>query len=160
MAREKGSIEEFIRGGGKVRKRGCSSSSSSSSILHNVKLKRAIMVRKRGGSSTPVPTWKMSSETPPAMVSSPRQPSLVGVQGNRVAVSARKLAATLWELQEIPSLAAKGDMHDKKVKKSSRNSEYHKEKNTSRERMPLQSHYLPPHLSRPSHSPSFFSVCC
>lgn len=154
MAREKGSIEEFIRGGGKVRKRGCSSSSSSSSVLHNVKLKRAIMVRKRGGSSTPVPTWKMSSETPPAMVSSPRQPSLVGVQGNRVAVSARKLAATLWELQEIPSLAAKGDMHDKKVKKSSRNSEYHKEKNTSRERTPLQSHYLPPHLSDPSHSPS------
>lgn len=154
MAREKGSIEEFIRGGGKVRKRGCSSSSSSSSILHNVKLKRAILVRKRGGSSTPVPTWKMSSETPPAMVSSPRQPSLVGAQGNRVAVSARKLAATLWELQEIPSLATKGDMQDKKVKKSSRNSEYHKEKNTSRERTPLQSHYLPPHLSDPSHSPS------
>ncbi|KAH9328514.1 hypothetical protein KI387_000622, partial [Taxus chinensis] len=154
MAREKGIIEDFIRGGGKVRKRG-SSSSSSSTILQNVKLKRAIMAGRRGGSSTPVPNWKMSSETPPAMASSPYPPSLSGIaRGNRVSISARKLAATLWELQEIPtsSTIAAGAQRDKKVKKSSRNGDYYKTR--SRERTPLQSHFLPPHLSDPSHSPS------
>ncbi|GLJ46082.1 hypothetical protein SUGI_0970760 [Cryptomeria japonica] len=146
-------MEDFIRGGGKVRKRG-SSSSSSSTILQNVKLKRAILAGRRGGSSTPVPNWKMSSETPP-MASSPYPPSLSGIaRGNRVSVSARKLAATLWELQEIPtsSTAAVGIQQDKKVKKSSRNGDYYKTR--SRERTPLQSHFLPPHLSDPSHSPS------
>eukprot|EP00252_Welwitschia_mirabilis_P006660 TRINITY_DN17545_c0_g1_i1.p1 TRINITY_DN17545_c0_g1~~TRINITY_DN17545_c0_g1_i1.p1 ORF type:complete len:719 (+),score=143.26 TRINITY_DN17545_c0_g1_i1:49-2157(+) len=147
MAREKGSLEELIRAGGKVRKRGCSSSSSSSSILQNVKLKRAILARKRaGGSSTPVPTWKMSSETPGPVTASPYQVSYASKSS--VPVSARKLAATLWELQEIPSFPAKAK--GKRSSHNSRNGDPPKDKTAAM----LNSHSLPVHLSDPSHSPS------
>ncbi|KAG5055731.1 hypothetical protein JHK85_008241 [Glycine max] len=128
---------------GKIRKRGCSSSaSSSSSVLHNYRFKRTILVGKRGGSSTPVPTWKlMSSRSPLRALASPKYPpSQTGNKPRQAPVSARKLAATLWEMNEIPSPSP--SVRSKKELRT-------------RERVPrsMRSGSLPPHLSDPSHSP-------
>ncbi|KAK7284821.1 hypothetical protein RJT34_19574 [Clitoria ternatea] len=130
---------------GKIRKRGCSSSaSSSSSVLHNYRFKRAILVAKRGGSTTPVPTWKlMTSRSPLRTLDSPKYPpSQNGSKTRAPPVSARKLAATLWEMNEIPSPS---------VKDSARSKKEHR----TREKVPrsTRSGSLPPHLSDPSHSP-------
>ncbi|KAL2953755.1 hypothetical protein AAZX31_19G183900 [Glycine max] len=129
---------------GKIRKRGCSSSassaSSSSSVLHNYRFKRTILVGKRGGSSTPVPTWKlMSSRSPLRALASPKYPpSQTANKSLQAPVSARKLAATLWEMNEIPSPSVRS-----------------KKELRTRERVPrsMRSGSLPPHLSDPSHSP-------
>ncbi|CAL5426270.1 unnamed protein product [Camellia sinensis] len=85
----------------KIRKRGCSSSSSSS-LVRNYRLKRAILVGKRGGSSTPVPTWKMDSKSPPPSVLQNAK-SMKYPPSMDLSVSARKLAATLWEINEVTS---------------------------------------------------------
>lgn len=106
------------RGGGtttsKIRKRGCSSSSSSS-LVQRYRFKRAILVGKRGGggggggSSTPVPAWKTSTKSPSLALPAPEQSKGTltsrhcGVQAKEVSVSARKLAATLWEINNVPS---------------------------------------------------------
>lgn len=94
----------------KVRKRG-SSSSSSSSLVRNYRLKRAVLVGKRGGgggggSSTPVPMWKMSSKSAYNSSLQDEKKYLAskggggggGCEGKEVSVSARKLAANLWEI--------------------------------------------------------------
>ncbi|KAK7396728.1 hypothetical protein VNO78_17886 [Psophocarpus tetragonolobus] len=127
---------------GKIRKRGCSSSaSSSSSVLHNYRFKRTILVGKRGGSTTPVPTWKlMSSRSPLRTLGSPMYPpSQTANKPRQAPVSARKLAATLWEMNEIPSPSLRSK----------------KEPPRPRERVArsMRSGSLPPHLSDPSHSP-------
>lgn len=80
----------------KIRKRGASSSSSSS-LVQNFRLKRAILVRKRGGSSTPEPSWKMTTRL------SPLRGDEASGKVKEASVSARKLAATLWEIDEAPS---------------------------------------------------------
>lgn len=108
------------RGGGtttsKIRKRGCSSSSSSS-LVQRYRFKRAILVGKRGGggggggggSSTPVPAWKTSTKSPSLAMPAPEQSKgslnshQCGVKAKEVSVSARKLAATLWEINKVPS---------------------------------------------------------
>ncbi|XP_019187233.1 PREDICTED: uncharacterized protein LOC109181778 [Ipomoea nil] len=83
----------------KVRKRGCSSPSSASSIVHSYRFKRAIVVGKgrhglgRSRSNTPVPTWR----TTPFLRAAGESP------GTSRPISARKLAATLWEMNELPS---------------------------------------------------------
>ncbi|XP_024928818.3 uncharacterized protein At5g41620 isoform X1 [Ziziphus jujuba] len=137
---------------GKIRKRGCSSSaSSSSSIIQNYRFKRAILVGKRGGSSTPVPTWKLMSGRSPGsalrnMESPKYTPSLNGAKAKHAPpVSARKLAATLWEMNEIPSPRVKEGLDERRLRKELR----------ARERMARSVHSgsLPPHLSDPSHSP-------
>ncbi|XP_010246149.1 PREDICTED: uncharacterized protein At5g41620 [Nelumbo nucifera] len=149
MPRHNRSIEGLLGGPCKIRKRGCSSSSSSSSLVQNYRFKRAILVGKRGGSSTPVPTWKISSRSPTSVVGiveSPKyQPSHSGGKGKQAPVSARKLAATLWEMNEIPSPRMKDDLEERRIKKEMR----------ARERIArsVQSGSLPPHLSDPSHSP-------
>ncbi|XP_077229026.1 golgin family A protein [Tasmannia lanceolata] len=149
MPRQNRGLEGLIGRACKIRKRGCASSSSSSSILQNYRFKRAILVGKRGGSSTPVPTWKMSSRSPASMAGVPESPkytpSQTGSKIKQAPVSARKLAATLWELNEIPSPRAKEDLQEKRIKKEMRR----------RDRIPrsVQSGSLPPHLSDPSHSP-------
>ncbi|XXG78218.1 hypothetical protein AAC387_Pa08g2205 [Persea americana] len=149
MPRQNRGIESLIGGSCKIRKRGCSSSSSSSSILQNYRFKRAILIGKRGGSSTPVPTWKMGSRSPASMVGaseSPKHPpSQTGGKGKPAPISARKLAATLWELNEIPSPRVKEDFQERRSVKEMR----------GRERITrsVQSGSLPPHLSDPSHSP-------
>ncbi|KAL3518589.1 hypothetical protein ACH5RR_021178 [Cinchona calisaya] len=110
-----------VGGQSKVRKRG-SSSSPSSSLVRNYRLKRAILVGKRAGSSTPVPMWKMSSSS--------RSPSLKndrnvlqaskgtnggGDRGKELSVSARKLAATLWEINGmVPNAEVKNHLEDRK----------------------------------------------
>ena len=137
---------------GKIRKRGCSSSaSSSSSILQNYRFKRAILVSKRGGSSTPVPTWKLMNSRSPVSalraLESPRYPpSQTGSKAKQAPVAARKLAATLWEMNEIPSPSVKEASDDRRSKKEVR----------ARERLARSMHSgsLPPHLSDPSHSPA------
>lgn len=81
----------------KVRKRGCSSSSSSS-LVQNNRLKRAFLVGKRVGSSTPVPKWKMMSSKSPSM-----ENDKAPLKARELSISARKLAATLWEIDGLPS---------------------------------------------------------
>ncbi|XP_059627744.1 uncharacterized protein At5g41620 isoform X2 [Cornus florida] len=107
MPRQNLNVEGRMEGECKIRKRGCSSSSSSS-LVQNYRLKRAILVGKRGGSSTPVPTWKMSSRT----VKNGESMKFAPIKGGdevSVSVSARKLAATLWEINEVPSPEANGN---------------------------------------------------
>lgn len=143
---------------GKIRKRGCSSSaSSSSSIMQNYRFKRAILVgSKRGGSSTPVPTWKLMMRSPsmasmlramesPRYSGSQSGSKLKGQQQQQQPVSARKLAATLWEMNEIPSPRRKeGNVERRKMKEG-------REKGAAARS--VHSGSLPPHLSDPSHSP-------
>lgn len=86
----------------KVRKRGGGSSSSSSSLVQqNYRLKRSILVGKRVGSSTPVPRWKMTSSKSPE--NDKAFMNHVGSEkAKELSVSARKLAATLWEIDGLP----------------------------------------------------------
>lgn len=149
MPRQFGEMEDLING--KVRKRGCSSSaSSSSSIIQNYRLKKAVLVGKRGGSGTPVPTWRLVSSRSPSValraVESPKYAgSLSGKSKLQAPVSARKLAATLWEMNEIPSPRMKDGLVERRLKKEAR----------GREKIHRSTHSgsLPPHLSDPSHSP-------
>ncbi|KAK2640803.1 hypothetical protein Ddye_022566 [Dipteronia dyeriana] len=143
------------RGLSKIRKRGCSSSSSSS-LVQKYRFKRAILVGKRGGSTTPVPTWKTSViKSPPPPSSSavpitekqlPKSTLLQpGIKAKEMSLSARKLAATLWEINKIPSPKVNKDLDSTREKKDLR----------SRERVlrGSVSATLPPHLSDPSYSP-------
>ncbi|OWM79057.1 uncharacterized protein At5g41620 [Punica granatum] len=149
MPRQIGEMDDLING--KIRKRGCSSSaSSSSSIIQNYRLKKAVLVGKRGGSSTPVPTWRLrNSRSPSVALRAVDSPQHAGSQSGRskvqAPVSARKLAATLWEMNEIPSPRMKDGLMERRLKKESR----------GREKIPRSTHLgpLPPHLSDPSHSP-------
>ncbi|KAJ0088965.1 hypothetical protein Patl1_32645 [Pistacia atlantica] len=146
---------------GKIRKRGCSSSpsSTSSSIVQNYRFKRAILIGKRGGSSTPVPAWRLMRT--PSSASALRAMDLhsesgggggKGKQQLQQPVSARKLAATLWEMNEMPSPKVKenggGEFNEKRLRREARARE--RERAAARS---LQSGSLPPHLSDPSHSP-------
>ncbi|KAL0900370.1 hypothetical protein Bca101_084331 [Brassica carinata] len=157
MPRQNQTVENLLLLG-KIRKRGCSSptSSTSSVLREGYRFKRAIVVGKRGGSTTPVPTWRLMgrSPSPAASSSSPGRapPSQCGSKTGKVSaaapVSARKLAATLWEMNEMPSPREEATMTSRKGRK---------------ERIaPLpppppprsaRSGSLPPHLSDPSHSP-------
>lgn len=133
----------------KIRKRGCSTSSSSSSKVHNYRFKRTILVGKkaRGGiglggsrSCTPVPTWKMTPLR--SAVDSPRYSQKSNGGGRSGPVSARRLAATLWEMNEIPTPTMSENLGDKKKNKNQLLLK--KEKSRSS---------VPSHLSDPSHSP-------
>ncbi|KAK6163613.1 hypothetical protein DH2020_000477 [Rehmannia glutinosa] len=99
----------------KVRKRGCSSSSSSS-LAQNYRLKRAFLVGKRLGSSTPVPKWKMmSSKSPSLMENDGAFKYLGGEKARELSVSARKLAATLWEIDGLPSTRVRRECLEEKI---------------------------------------------
>ncbi|KAG5553209.1 hypothetical protein RHGRI_011165 [Rhododendron griersonianum] len=98
MPRQNWVVDGLIPGSCKIRKRGCSpTSSTTSSVLQNYKFKRAILAStgRRSRSGTPVPSWRNAAAPEEAA------PSRSG--GGRAAVSARKLAATLWEMNEVPS---------------------------------------------------------
>ncbi|KAG1335143.1 hypothetical protein COCNU_03G012620 [Cocos nucifera] len=85
MEAEKGgaAVDEGSGGGGKEESLG-------------LKLRRGISVSKRAGPSTPVPSWKL--EDPPG----PSDPGgLDRPQRRRSSVSARKLGASLWEIQDL-----------------------------------------------------------
>ncbi|CAL5432060.1 unnamed protein product [Camellia sinensis] len=83
-------VEGLIPRSCKIRKRGCSSSSSS--VLQNYQFKRAILVGKPPGSrsSTPVPSWRTTAA---ALDSRKYAPSQSG-GGRSKPVSARKLIST------------------------------------------------------------------
>ncbi|KAI4370160.1 hypothetical protein MLD38_018536 [Melastoma candidum] len=139
----------------KIRKRGSSpAASSSSSIIQSYRFKRAILIGKRGGSSTPLPTWRLlSSRTRSPSVgraaaeSSPKFLASPGGKGKvQVPVSARKLAATLWEMNEFPAPGDKGESEERRLRKEERSRERNSRRST-------HSGPLPPHLSDPSHSP-------
>ncbi|GMI89026.1 hypothetical protein like AT3G11590 [Hibiscus trionum] len=91
---------------GKIRKRGCSSSSSSP-LIQNYRFKRAVLVGKKAGSTTPVPSWITVAAKPPSLAMATAEfptkgsPKIVA-QTKEGSVSARKLAATLWEINTIP----------------------------------------------------------
>ncbi|KAL6003558.1 hypothetical protein ACLOJK_023790 [Asimina triloba] len=145
MLRHNPDIESLI--GGKIRKRGCSSSSSTPSVLQNYRFKRAVLVKKRGGSSTP---WRTGSRSP-SVVSISKSPRYAPSQGSGrwkpVPVSARKLAASLWGLNEIPSPGRKEEQKERR--------DFEKEMRwRDRIARSTRSGSLPPHLSDPSHSPT------
>ncbi|XP_028110860.1 uncharacterized protein LOC114309346 isoform X1 [Camellia sinensis] len=100
MPRQNRVVEGLIPGSCKIRKRGCSSSSSSSFVLQNYRFKRAILVGKPRGSisSTPVPSWRTTA----AALDSPKYAPSQSCGGRSRPVSARNLAATLWEMNEVP----------------------------------------------------------
>ncbi|KAB2087055.1 hypothetical protein ES319_A04G076300v1 [Gossypium barbadense] len=128
--------------------------------MQNYRFKRAILVgSKRGESSTPVPTWKLMMRSPSmaSMLRAMESPRYAGSQsGSKLKgqqqqqqqqqpVSARKLAATLWEMNEIPSPRRKeGNVERRKMKEGG-------EKGAAARS--VHSGSLPPHLSDPSHSP-------
>uniref|UniRef100_A0A5B6YPG5 Uncharacterized protein n=1 Tax=Davidia involucrata TaxID=16924 RepID=A0A5B6YPG5_DAVIN len=150
MPRQNRTLEGLVPGYCKIRKRGCSSSSSTSSILQNYRFKRAILVGKARGSrsSTPVPTWRTTSSTLRA-ADSPKYAASQSGGGRSRPVSVRKLAATLWEMNEIPSPRVRENLDEKRLLKREMR---------ARERMgavarSVHSGSLPPHLSDPSHSP-------
>lgn len=134
----------------KIRKRGCSTSSSSSSKVHSYRFKRAILVGKkaRGGiglggsrSSTPVPSWKITPLK--SAIDSPKFSQKSNGGGRSRPVSARRLAATLWEMNEMPSPKLSENLEEEK-KRNKKLMMLKKEKLRSS---------VPPHLSDPSHSP-------
>ncbi|XP_077212629.1 uncharacterized protein At5g41620-like [Tasmannia lanceolata] len=86
-----------------------------------IKLKRGILVGKKGGPCTPVPTWKLGGA----------QDNNEGL--NLPSLSARKLGASLWEIQEPP------------IAKMSRGVRVRQNKDKGLE--------LPTHLDDPSHCP-------
>ncbi|XP_019163961.1 PREDICTED: uncharacterized protein At5g41620-like isoform X2 [Ipomoea nil] len=135
----------------KVRKRG-GSSSSSSSLVRTYRLKRAVLVGKRGGSSTPVPMWKMmDASTSPASQNNANSCKYLegngGDRGKEFLVSARKLAATLWEINGVSTLRGKEN-----VEKMSEEGESGR-KGRGLKSSKLASNSLPLQLSHPSHSP-------
>lgn len=75
-----------------------------------------------------------------------------GKQQLQQPVSARKLAATLWEMNEMPSSKVKenggGEFDERRLRREARARE--RERAAARS---LHSGSLPPHLSDPSHSP-------
>ncbi|XP_011094278.1 uncharacterized protein At5g41620 [Sesamum indicum] len=143
----------------KTRKRGCSSSSSSSSRIYSYRLnKRAILVGKnrtglgKSRSSTPVPTWRTTPLR--SAIDSPKY-SQSGKSTRPV--SARRLAATLWEMNEVPSpkmSESNTEPMKQKQKKSLSKMVFKREKMQSGWGLHSGSGSLPPHLSDPSHSPT------
>ncbi|KAJ9541356.1 hypothetical protein OSB04_027862 [Centaurea solstitialis] len=149
-------VDGLIPGYGKIRKRGCSSSPSSSSKLHNYRFKRAIMVGKTrvaGGasrSSTPAPSWRMTPSSKSKLGGGGgggvESPNYDGGGGRSRPVSARKLAATLWEMNEMPSPQNSETRRRRTEKETARV----REKSNRPVHTPAS---LPPHLSDPSHTP-------
>ncbi|KAL3642716.1 hypothetical protein CASFOL_013531 [Castilleja foliolosa] len=152
-----------LMGPTKIRKRGCSSPSSSSSRVYNYRLnKRAILVGKsrvgtgiglgRSRSNTPVPTWRTPSMR--AAIDSPKY-SQSGKSTRPV--STRRLAATLWGMNEMPSpkmSESNLEVMKGQQKKNGSKMVFKREKMQSGWGLHSGSGSLPPHLSDPSHSPT------
>ncbi|CAJ1979119.1 unnamed protein product [Sphenostylis stenocarpa] len=143
--------EGLIQSHSKTRKRGCSSSSSSS-LVRRYRFKRAILVGKKGGSSTPVPMWKTKT-TSPSLPTHHTKPlhssaSMLPSKDKELSVSARKLAATLWEINDLPPSRVKKEFEVDQMRGC-------KEKGRGREKGAglSRSGLLRPQMSDPSHSP-------
>lgn len=148
----------------KIRKRGNSSSPSSSSRIYNYRFnKRAILVGKnraglgRSRSSTPVPIWRTTPLR--SVIETPKSGK------STRPVSARRLAATLWEMNEMPSpkMSESGNVEVMKRQQKKSGSRM----GVKAERL-MQGGWglhlgsgsgsLPPHLSDPPHSPTVSEV--
>ncbi|KAK8550776.1 hypothetical protein V6N13_119277 [Hibiscus sabdariffa] len=117
----------------KIRKRACSSSSSSS-LIQKYRFKRAILVPKRAASIKSPSLAIPSAEFP--TTGSPKS----GSKTKEDSVSARKLAATLWEINRICYPQAKEELEKKDRRRKA-------------PRVAKMAHTLPPSLSDPSYSP-------
>ncbi|XP_052194016.1 uncharacterized protein At5g41620-like [Diospyros lotus] len=69
-----------------------------------IKLKRGVLVGKRGGTSTPSPTWRFGFVQPQPAASASLRQEFTFPTTNAPNLSARKLGANLWEL--LPQLKA------------------------------------------------------
>lgn len=125
----------------KIRKRGCSSSSSSS-LVRRYRFKRAILV---GKSRTKSPSTATHQHT---QLEKPLPLSGVMSKQKELSVSARKLAATFWEIDDLPPSRVNEELElleQMKRKKDMRSR--HKAVSLSR------SEILQPNISDPSYSP-------
>lgn len=126
MPRFNQSPEGFINGGCKIRKRGCSSSTSSS-LLQSNRYKRAILIRGKGASTKPVPMWRMNGRSPSSSGrisdSSWCRISNYGCSGTQATVSARKLANALWEMSRNSS-ALEFEKLKEKIAKREKSGDY------------------------------------
>ncbi|KAI3927083.1 hypothetical protein MKX01_020547 [Papaver californicum] len=169
-------FDEEEEGHCKIRKRGCSSASSSASsslLLHNYRFnKRPICTtllggggrpknntNTRQGSTTPVPNWKIminrSSSSPkylppPPGNGSSRLGKLQHQHSHPPLVSARKLAATLWEMNEMPSATSPRILEIEHKELLTSSSRRRRGRGRASERIPNSGLS---HLSDPSHSP-------
>lgn len=106
------------------------------------------MVGKKGGSSTPVPMWKTKTSSPSLFTQHTTKPlhssgaaSMLPLSKDKeLSVSARKLAATLWEINDLPPSRVKKEFEKGRSR----------EKNGGLSRSGL----LRPQMSDPSHSPA------
>ncbi|XP_039066230.1 uncharacterized protein At5g41620-like [Hibiscus syriacus] len=113
----------------KIRKR-CCSSSSSSSLIQKYRFKRAILAASTKSPSLAIPSAEF-----------PSTGSLKsGSKTKEASVSARKLAATFWEINKISSPLAKEELEKKDRRRKA-------------PRVVKMSNTLPPTLSDPSYSP-------
>ncbi|KAE9620618.1 hypothetical protein Lal_00019106 [Lupinus albus] len=136
----------------KTRKRGCSSSSSSSLVRRKYRFKSAILVGNKGGTSIPVvPMWKTRTTSPSMATQQPLNSSVSGVpfKVKEVSVSARKLAATLWESNDLPPSRAKKDFEVDQMRRCKETMIRSRDKVVKMSRSGL----FRPHMSDPSHSP-------
>ncbi|KAL6559151.1 hypothetical protein OROHE_006520 [Orobanche hederae] len=159
MSRHRGVVMEGMILPTKIRKRGCSSSSSSSSRVYNYRMnKRAILVGKnragigiglgRSRSTTPVPAWRTTPLR--TAIESPR----CSQSGKSTRpISARKLAATLWEMSELPS-PKMSERNLEPMKRVGSKMVFKKEKLPSGWVLHPGSGHLPKQLLDPSHSPT------
>ncbi|KAI9074399.1 hypothetical protein K1719_043593 [Acacia pycnantha] len=91
----------------KIRKRG-SSSSSSSSLVRRYRFKRAVLV----------PMWNTRTKSPSigTQLTKPLSSYVISGKEKELSVSTRKLAATLWEVNDLPASRANKDFNAKKVR--------------------------------------------
>ncbi|KAI4334201.1 hypothetical protein L6164_018920 [Bauhinia variegata] len=148
----------------KIRKRGCSSSSSSS-LVRRYRFKRAILVGKKGGSTTPVPMWKTRTKSPSmamqkqdAQLAKALPFSGVASREKELSLSARKLAATLWEIDDLPPSGVRKDFEAQQMrsKKDFDAEQMRSKKETSTRQKAVslsRSGLLRSHMSDPSYSP-------
>ncbi|XP_004487466.1 uncharacterized protein [Cicer arietinum] len=132
----------------KIRKRGSTSTSSSSTFTRKYRYKRAILVAKKSGYSTPSPMWKTTSmSTNHHHNHAIKNTSLHSSKEKKeLSVSARKLAATLWELNDLtPSMVKKEPMR------------INKDRDKDRVQSLCRSVLLGPHKLDPSYSSTSFS---
>ncbi|KAJ4762279.1 intracellular protein transporter USO1-like protein [Rhynchospora pubera] len=101
-----------------LKKRGLSSSSATSSSRTKIKLKRPLLIHRRGGTTTPVPMLKTrggsrsSCADAPGISQNYRSPEVLdGIEGS---ISARKLVSVLWQLNN--------DIKNRDLSEYSRNS--------------------------------------
>ncbi|XP_078156396.1 uncharacterized protein LOC144552153 [Carex rostrata] len=105
-------------GQAQLKKRGLSSSSATSSSLTKIKIKRPLLIHRRGGAATPAPMWKTNGGSRSSCTDAPeisqnyQSPEVVdGFEGP---ISARKLVSVLWQLNN--------DNKDRDCSELSRNS--------------------------------------